>query len=136
MNKPTNILDHIALLQMEVVPGQPWQNLQTALSLVQQAKDQGFSLLVLPELCLSGYLVGDLWEETAFVKDCESAGAQLAQASQGCVIVFGNVASDPSTCGEDGRMRLYNAAFVASQGALLPNCYTGFSFIPKTLLPN
>ena len=136
MNKPTNILDHIALLQMEVVPGQPWQNLQTALSLVQQAKDQGFSLLVLPEHCLSGYLVGDLWEETAFVKDCESAGAQLAQASQGCVIVFGNVASDPSICGEDGRMRLYNAAYVASQGVFLSNSYTGFSFIPKTLLPN
>lgn len=130
------LLNSLALLQMEVVPGQPWQNLRTALRLVGEARARGATLVALPELCLSGYMVGDLWEEAAFVRDCLDAGEELRKASTGMTMVWGNVALDESAVGEDGRPRLYNAAYIAHHGEWVRNCYTGFNFIPKALLPN
>jgi len=130
------LLQFVGLAQMEVIPGQPVQNLQTALALVAKARDAGVQLLALPELCLSGYMIGDLWEEQSFVNDCVQAGHDLVQASQDMVLVFGNVALEPGAVGEDGRPRRYNAAWLAQNRTLVRNPWTGFDFIPKTLLPN
>jgi NAD+ synthase (glutamine-hydrolysing) len=129
-------LSQLALAQMEVIPGQPEKNLHTALRLLEQARSQGSSLVVFPELCLSGYLIGDLWEEHSFVKDCLAAGEDLIAASQGLCVVFGNVGTDPRACNEDGRLRRYNAAWLATDGMVIPNLHAGLDFIPKTLLPN
>lgn len=126
----------IFLAQMEVIPGHPARNLETALRLLHEAKQAHADLVVFPELCLSGYMVGDFWEERAFVDDCLAAGTQLVKASVDCAIVFGNIARDDLSIGEDGRSRLYNACYMACNGVLLPDVYTGLSFIPKTLLPN
>lgn len=136
MSENPNFLARLALGQMEVVPGQPWENLQRALKCIQDARAQGLTLLALPEFCLSGYLLGDLWEEQSFVQDCLDAGKELVAASTGITVVFGNVACDPSHCGEDGRPRLYNAAYIAHCGELVPNSYADLDFIPKSLLPN
>lgn len=45
----------IALVQMQVVAGDPSTNLQRAESLIRRAKDLGADLVVLPELWTSGY---------------------------------------------------------------------------------
>jgi len=132
----SSLLSQIALAQMEVIPGQPEINLHNALRFLDLAREQGKALVAFPELCLSGYLIGDLWEEQSFVRDCLDAGNELVQASRGMSVVFGNVGLEPGHVGEDGRPRRYNAAWLGQNGELVPNVYTGFPFIPKALLPN
>ena len=61
----------IACGQMEVIPGQPLVNTNKILSLIAMAKAEGVDLLLLPEMSIPGYMIGDLWEQTAFLKDCE-----------------------------------------------------------------
>jgi len=131
-----NPLPYLRLAQMEVVPGQPEVNLRTALRMLAQAREQGAELVAIPELCLSGYLIGDLWEERSFVADCLSAGQDLIAATSGIAAVFGNVGLELGKLGEDGRPRRYNAAYLAHNGCVVRNDATGFDFFPKTLLPN
>ncbi len=49
----------IALGQMRVVPGQPSINFATLSAMVKAAKSQKVDLVVFPELCITGYLIGD-----------------------------------------------------------------------------
>jgi NAD+ synthase (glutamine-hydrolysing) len=126
----------VALAQMEVVPGQPEKNLHTALRWVRHAKNQEVDILVFPELCLSGYLLGDMWEEEAFLAELEDMGKELAQEAQDIVLIFGNIALDHQNTGEDGRIRKFNAAFVAVDGAFVKNEVLGVDYFPKTLLPH
>lgn len=125
-----------AIGQMRVVPGDPEGNLQRALYMLGKAKKLGAQLLVLPELCISGYLVGDLWEEKSFVEHCLQCGRELVAASQGLVLVFGNVGSEDELRGESGRTRLYNAAWLAVDGKLQFCPRSGLPFFSKSLLPN
>lgn len=38
---------------------------------IQRAREKGAHMLVLPEMCLTGYLIGDLWDQNAFLRECE-----------------------------------------------------------------
>lgn len=131
-----SLLSRLGMIQMEVVPGRPDRNLQTAVRMANEARSQGLDLLLFPELCLSGYLIGDLWEERSFVDDCLAAGAELAQAFPQQTLVFGNVGIESHKCGEDGRLRRYNAAYVVQGGVFQRNPVLGMDFFPKSLLPN
>jgi NAD+ synthase (glutamine-hydrolysing) len=125
----------IACGQMEVLPGRPDVNTNKILDLIEKAKTEGVDLLVFPEMSIPGYLLGDLWEQPAFLKDCEHFGEQVIAASQNITVIFGNVAIDWQKYNEDGRPRKYNAAFIAQNGKLLPT-NTGYPFIIKNSLPN
>ena len=61
----------IACAQIQVKPGQPAANTQRALDAIRKARAAGVDLLLLPELMVPGYLLGDLWEQRAFIADCE-----------------------------------------------------------------
>lgn len=124
----------IACGQIEVIAGRPDKNLKTILTCMEQAKKENVDLLLLPELAVSGYLIGDLWEQTAFLQDCEAYGRQIAEASQGITVLFGNVAIDWKRHNTDGHVRKYNAAFVAQNGRFVETGQ-GLSFVAKTLLP-
>lgn len=136
---------NIRLAQMEVVPGNPKKNFETIQTLVEEAKFDGISILVLPELCISGYLIGDMWEETSYIEDCMYYGDCVAQLSaNGPTIVFGNVTNVKVSetgldltpqYGTDGRIAKLNAAFVAQNGHYVPFAH-GFTVQPKSLLPN
>ncbi len=126
----------IAVAQIEVVPGRPDRNLETCLNFQRRALSGGADVVVFPELCLSGYLIGDLWEEESFVRDCVAMGEELAAASEGGVTCFGNVGVTPGTVGEDGRPRRYNGAWISAFGKLLRHPVLDLSFWPKSLLPN
>lgn len=125
----------IACGQMDVLPGRPDVNTNKILNLIEKAKTEGVDLLVLPEMSIPGYLLGDLWEQPAFLRDCEHFGEQVVAASQNITVIYGNVAIDWQKYNEDGRPRKYNAAFIAQNGKLLPTT-TGYSFIVKNSLPN
>ena len=87
-------------------------------------------------MCLTGYLIGDLWDQRAFLREAEAYGDRIRQASKGLVILWGNVAVDWDKTNDDGRVRKYNAAFAAQDGRLLTPSGTSRPYAIKALLPN
>lgn len=126
----------IALGQMEVLPARPSENAKTMLKMIEEAKEKGASLIIFPEMSISGYLIGDLWEEMSFLKDCQFWGEKIIEASKGIGILFGNIAMDEKLKGEDGRIRKYNAFFVAYDGKPWGGDNFPYPFRIKTLQPN
>ena len=124
----------IACGQMEVIAGRPDLNTKKILQIINLAKKENVDLLVFPELAVPGSLIGDLWEQTAFLKDCEACGQQIIAATQGITVVFGNVAIDWKRKNKDGHVRKYNAAFTAQNGKIVP-AGQGLDFVAKTSLP-
>ncbi len=108
----------IALGQMKVVPGRPDLNTGTMLEMIAGARRRQARIIIFPEMAVPGYLLGDTWEQQAFLRDCEGYGRRIIEASAGCCVLFGNVAVDWDKTGEDGRVRKYNAFFIAQDGRL------------------
>src|SRR5574343_335257 len=127
----------IRLVQMEVTPANPRKNFDECKHYVDEAKRDWIQVVVFPELCISGYLIGDMWEELSFLEDCEHYGEMLAKESTASTaIIFGNVYVDRNLHGTDGRVVKLNGAFVAYNGTFVKNKFTNLIMYPKTLLPN
>ena len=124
------------LAQIEVRPGRPDANAARMLETVRNARRDKIELLVFPEMALPGYLIGDEWERASFLRECEACGRDIRAASEGLTVVFGNVGLDWDRRNEDGRVRKYNALFVAQDGEFVPPVNGPYPFAVKTLLPN
>lgn len=122
--------------QMEVVPGQPADNTARMLAAIQAGRAGGAELVIFPELAIPGYLLGDAWEQPAFLRECAACGERIREAARGLTVVFGNVAVDWQKRNEDGRPRKYNALFVAADGRFHGPANGPYDFVVKTLLPN
>ncbi|HSS63219.1 MAG TPA: NAD(+) synthase [Gammaproteobacteria bacterium] len=135
-----NQLPNIALVQMEVRPGRPDLNVARMLEHMERARDAGAEIVVFSEMCIPGYIIGDLWEVDALVEDFAAYSAEIVAASESLTVLFGNVAIDKSRIGEDGRARKYNAVHVCSNGRYLTRPDVPGSLpqgvLPKTLHPN
>ncbi len=121
--------------QMEIIPGRPDLNYQKISNIICQAKAKKADILLLPEMCLPGYLIGDLWEQQTFLDDCAYYAQQIAAQAENLCIVFGSVATEKGKINEDGRIRKYNAAYICQNGTMLSG-YLGRNFIIKNSLPN
>lgn len=121
--------------QMEIIPGRPDLNYQKISNIIGQAKEKKADILLLPEMCLPGYLIGDLWEQQTFLDDCAYYAQQIAAKAENLCIVFGSVATETGKINEDGRIRKYNAAYICQNGTMLSG-YLGRNFIIKNSLPN
>lgn len=119
----------IAACQMEVSPGHPDANAAKMLNLIEQAKANRQDIVIFPEMAVPGYLIGDEWENRAFVLDCYRYNEQIVDHSRGITVVWGNVDIDVEAVGEDGRLRKFNTAFVAQDGKIAGRFH-------KTLHPN
>ena len=126
----------IALAQLEVHPGHPDTNTQKMLSMIEQARQEQADLIIFPEMAIPGYLLGDTWEQTAFLEDCIACGEDIIAASRDICIMFGNIAVDWNKKNNDGRIRKYNAFFTAQNGQLITPDHMPYPFVIKTLLPN
>ena len=126
----------IALAQMEVIPGHPDKNAAKMLQLIDKAKNEQAQMIIFPEMSVSGYFLGDTWENDAFVADCEAYGQEIIAAAQGIVVMFGNIAVDWSKKNNDGRTRKYNAFFTATGGKAVYPDNMPYPFSVKTLMPN
>jgi len=136
MSVKRNSTIRVRLAQMDVVPGRPADNTETMLKAVAEARRDGVALLVFPEMSIPGYLIGDAWEREAFLRECEACGQAIREASDRIVVVFGNVGLDWDKHNEDGRVRKYNACFVAEDRRFMGPGNGPYAFVPKTLLPN
>lgn len=126
----------VRLVQMDVRPGRPSDNTARIIEHVRRAGAEGVDLVVFPEMAVPGYLLGDEWEHDAFLRECERCGDDIRVASEGVVAVFGNVGVDWSRRNEDGRVRKYNACFIADHGAFVGPDGAPYDFVVKSLLPN
>lgn len=121
----------IAVCQMDVVPGRPDINVPSMIAQIKAAEKNDDDIIVFPEMCVPGYLIGDKWENDAFVRDVDSWNNQIILATKGLKIalIFGSLMHDSEMKNEDGRIRKYNAVIVAQDGKLI-------GWKPKTLQPN
>jgi NAD+ synthase (glutamine-hydrolysing) len=127
---------NIRLVQMEVRPGRPLENTEKILNRISEAKAAGRTLAVFPEMAIPGYLLGDEWERPAFLRECEACGEKIRAASAGITVMFGNVGIDWQRRNEDGRVRKYNALFIAENGGFRGPEGGPYPFVIKTLMPN
>lgn len=126
----------IRAFQLDVTPGQPQRNSEAILTAIEQAKREMVDIIVFPEMAIPGYLLGDEWERPSFLQECEDCGEKIRQASQDITVIFGNIALDPSKKNEDGRIRKYNACFIAEDGQFITHPNTHLPFFIKFLMPN
>jgi len=98
-------------------------NRKEILRTIQEMSANGAKIMVLPELCLTGYTCGDLFWQEALIRETETELLVLAEAAkeiEGLIFVGFPFA---------GMGKLFNAAAVLSNGKIL-------AIIPKTHLPN
>ncbi|WP_300367588.1 NAD(+) synthase [Brachyspira sp.] len=126
----------IAISQLEIIPSMPCDNAVRIISFISRAKKENADIVIFPELCVTGYMIGDMWESERFIAECEELGDEIIKSSKDIYVIFGNVAADRNKKNFDGRIRKYNAMFVAKDGKLIHNNSTEYPFIIKSLLPN
>ncbi|MCI8477796.1 MAG: NAD(+) synthase, partial [Oscillospiraceae bacterium] len=90
---------------------------------MREAGRQGVRVLALPELCLTGYTCGDLFQQDTLLRGAEEALATILEATKSLDMV--------TALGLPVRYRnkLYNCAAVICKGEIL-------GLVPKTHLPN
>lgn len=126
----------IATAQIDVIPGNIRENWKQIEEEIRMAREKGAHILVLPEMCLTGYLIGDLWDQNAFLRECEAYNEKIAAAARGMTILWGSCAIDWEKTNDDGRPRKYNAAFAAANGHFLVPENGSHPYVIKALLPN
>ena len=85
-------------------------NLEEVLAKIHKCKEEGFQLIVFPELALTGYFMGSRYHEVALRMDSREI-KKLASATIGTAAVVGFVEESPS-------MNFYNSALVAVDGEI------------------
>lgn len=130
MNREVNF----AIAQMDVIPGHPDKNVAKILKETELAKKRKIDVIIFPEMAVPGYLLGDEWENDAFIRDLMGFNEKILAASSGIAVMWGNVQADFTKVGEDGRSRKYNAVHIAQEGEWVNNgVFPGHTF--KTLEP-
>lgn len=98
-------------------------NQQAIASLMKKAAEKGAKILVLPELCVTGYTCGDLFLQTPLLDAALGSLNHLLEESK-CNDLLTLVGMPLRCCG-----KLYNCAVLFQQGEIL-------GVVPKTSLPN
>lgn len=136
---------NIVAAQIEVIPANPMVNAAKIIESSKKARklDRNVEMVVFPELTITGYLIGDLWEEESFIRECKAAERLVRQAAIdiGLYIVFGNVCVRHGKQ-HDGRIKKHNSLIIASPYQKIGEALGYFVdihgdwFIPKILSPN
>ena len=111
----------LAIAQMNFVVGDIAGNSAKILSAAEQAKQDGATLLLTPELSLTGYPPEDLLLREDFNAASQAALLQLAQKIDGITVIVGHPHAYQGNC--------YNAASVLQDGKVLATYH-------KHALPN
>jgi predicted amidohydrolase len=99
----------VALAQAEPALGDVAENVRRSHELMDRAKSEGVDLVVLPELMLTGYSLGQVTEDVFLAVD-DPEITQLAEAADGIACVVGFA--------EAGRVHPYNSAAYLQGGAV------------------
>lgn len=98
-------------------------NTQNIIKAIEESCSSGSRLTVFPELCVTGYTCGDLFNQSALIEAAGSALGEICKSTKGKkILVF--VGAPVSLSG-----RLYNCAVAISDGKIL-------GVVPKTHIPD
>lgn len=111
----------IAIAQINCIVGDIAGNANKIIASAAQAKAQGASLVVTPELSLCGYPPEDLLLRADFLKACDDALVHISRQSEGVAVIVGH----PHQVGDE----CYNAASVLQEGQVVATYH-------KYALPN
>lgn len=120
----------IAVAQIDVKAGHPDKNVRKIIHEIEKSGQEGTDLIIFPEMAVPGYLLGDEWENNAFIKDCYNYNEDIKNATKNITAIWGNIDIDLDKRSEDGRIRKYNTAFIARDGE-----FVGSGKVHKTLMP-
>lgn len=98
-------------------------NAQRIMEFIKKTDSEGVKLLVLPELCITGYTCGDLFNQKTLLDAAENALAEIIRYSAGFDTL--TLVGLPVRYGD----RLYNCAAAMHKGRLL-------GVVPKSHIPN
>lgn len=113
----------VAAATNECTVGDCGENTASILALINEAAQQGVSLVVFPELCVTGYTCGDLFSQELLCRVSLAAVRLIAEKTKDLPIA--SVIGFPFTL----RSARYNCAAVISRGKVL-------GVVPKTHIPN
>src|SRR5690242_3149727 len=111
----------LAIAQINCTVGDLSGNIRKILDYVHRARESGASLVVAPELAVSGYPPEDLLLRPGFVRACADATVGLATQVSDIMLLVGH----PRESGG----KLYNAASLMRDGKIVATYH-------KNLLPN
>ncbi|ERT61952.1 NAD(+) synthase [Megasphaera vaginalis (ex Srinivasan et al. 2021)] len=126
----------IGLSQFDIKAADPRANTARMKADIGKAKAANCDILIFPELSIPGYFIGDIWDQPDFIDECVAFGKEIQSLSEGITLIFGNVAKEEGRVNLDGRLRKYNAMFIARDGKLISPGRSPYPFYIKTLLPN
>lgn len=113
----------VASVSPKVSVADPFYNVDEMLKWAKEAEKQSVSLLVYPELAVSGYTAHDLLLQESLQKACAEAVGIFSEKTADSPVLF--VFGYPFVL----RGKLYNTAFVMQKGKIL-------GIVPKKHLPN
>ena len=113
----------VASVSPKVSVADPFYNVEEMLKWAKEAEKESVSLLVYPELAVSGYTAHDLLLQESLQKACAEAVGIFAEKTADSPVLF--VFGYPFVL----RGKLYNTAFVMQKGKIL-------GIVPKKHLPN
>ena len=113
----------VAALSPTVTVANPEKNAETALAAIKKAAAEGVQVMVLPELHLSGYTCGDLFQQDRLIARCEEALNKIRKETASIQALIA-VGLPVRLCDS-----LYNCAAVLQSGKIL-------GVVPKQYLPN
>jgi NAD+ synthase (glutamine-hydrolysing) len=112
----------IRIAQIEVIAGRP--DLNCLKIFTAMSYSDGCEIMLFPEMCLSGYMIGDQWEESEFMDDVDDYAASILKRTKNypnTCFVLGIPVRDPNgKMHESGRRGIYNAAVAYMNGEVLP----------------
>lgn len=98
-------------------------NAQAVIDCVKEACGNGAKIVVLPELCITGYSCGDLFLQDKLLQSAREQLGVIADRTADCdALIFVGMPLEKEH-------KLYNVAAVVQHGQVL-------AFVPKTYLPN
>ncbi len=106
----------IAYVQMKVAAGHPDVNTKKILQFIEQARAGGADVVIFPELAVPGRMLGEVWRERSFQRECILCGNEIIAASKKILVVFGNLeVLEPEADISD----IFNSIFFAKDGKLI-----------------
>ncbi|MDO5049874.1 MAG: NAD(+) synthase [Actinomycetaceae bacterium] len=102
----------VAAASIPTVVADPKTNAQTVIAAIEEASDEGASVIVFPELTLTGASAEDLFSHDLLIDECEMALLDIASATEDCSTLA--IVGTPLRSGG----KLLNAAVAISNGEL------------------
>lgn len=101
----------IILGQIKVIPNEFEINFQAILKAVTAAKEDGADLIIFPEMCISGYFIGDKLFDDKYCERLTNYNEKILNLSTDIGIIWGNLHT--RRIPDINTLRRYNTAFFA-----------------------